>query len=95
MKKAMAFGDFILIPVLLAPLVPAVIMGLNGHGWFYTFVWIAFYIFFGVCEFLSKKFRDRTISQDIARTSPKVFWSIVGSWILLAGGLSLHWFLMR
>ena len=95
MKKAMAFGDFILIPALLLPLVPSVWMGLNGYGWFYCLVWVAFYIFFGICEMLSKKFRNKTISQDIAKTPPKIFWAIIGSWILLAGGLSLHWFLMR
>lgn len=87
--------DLILIPALLLPLVPAVWMGFNGYGWFYCIVWVAFYIFFGICEMLSKKFRGKTISRDIANTPPIVFWSIVGSWILLAGGLSLHWALMR
>jgi hypothetical protein len=87
--------DLILIPALLAPLIPAVWMGFKGFGWFYTIVWVAFYIFFGICEMLSVKFRKKTISRDIANTPPIVFWSIVGSWFLLAGGLSLHWFLMR
>jgi hypothetical protein len=91
----MGFQDIILIPALLIPIVPAVLMGLKGHGWFYLFVWIAFYIFFGICEMLSKKFRNKTISKDIAETPPYIFWSIVGSWLLLACGLSLHWFLMR
>ena len=84
--------DLILIPVLIAPLVPAVIMGFQGHGWWYLLVWIAFYIFFGICEALSKKFRGKTISQDISKTSAPVFWAIVGSWFLLSVGLSLHWF---
>jgi hypothetical protein len=87
--------DLILIPALLLPLVPAVWMGFKGYGWWYLIVWVAFYMFFGVCEILSKKFRDKTISRDIADTPPLVFWSIVGSWFLLAGGLSLHWLLMR
>jgi len=87
--------DLILIPALLLPLVPAVFMGLKGYGWFYLLVWIAFYIFFGICEMLSKKFRGKTISRDIANTPPVIFWSIIGSWFLLSGGLFIHWFLMR
>ena len=91
----MKLRDWILIPALLIPLVPAVIMGMTGYGWFYMYVWIAFYIFFGICEMLSVKFRNKTISKDIAATPPALFWFIVGSWVILAGGLSLHWFLMR
>ena len=87
--------DLILIPVLLAPLIPAILMGLKGYGWWYLIVWVAFYIFFGICEMLSKKFRGKTISRDIANTPNFIFWSIVGSWFLLSFGLSLHWFLMR
>lgn len=94
-KKGMAFGDMILIPALLVPLVPAIIMGFKGFGWFYLLVWVAFYIFFGICEMLSKKFRDKTISQDISSTPPKVFWFIIASWLILSLGLSLHWFLGR
>lgn len=87
--------DLILIPALLAPMVPAVLMGLKGYGWWYLIVWVAFYIFFGICEALSKKFRGKTISRDIANTPAPIFWSIIGSWLLLSVGLSLHWYLMR
>lgn len=89
------FKDFILIPVLLSPLIPAMIMGFMGYGWWYALVWVVFYIFFGICEILSKKFRGKSISKDISNTPTPIFWSIVGSWLLLACGLSLHWFLMR
>jgi len=87
--------DLILIPALLLPLVPAVWMGFKGFGWFYCIVWVAFYIFFGICEVLSKKFRGKTISRDIANTPPVIFWSIIGSWALLSLGLSIHWAMMR
>ncbi len=91
----MSFKDFILIPALLLPVIPAILMGLNGYGWFYTIVWGAFYVIFGICEMLSVKFRKRTISKDIASTPAPIFWSIIVSWIIIAGGLSLHWWLMR
>ena len=91
----MKLRDFVLIPALLTPVVPAVIMGLKGYGWWYCIVWVAFYIFFGICEILSKKFRGKSISRDIADTPTPIFWSIVGSWLLLSLGLSLHWALMR
>jgi len=94
-NKGVAFGDLILIPALLIPLIPAFLMGRAGYGWFYLLVWIAFYIFFGICEMLSKKFRGRTISQDISKTPPKIFWFIVVSWLILSLGLSLHWYLGR
>ena len=91
----MSFRDWVLIPALLIPIVPAVIMGFQGYGWYYALVWFAFYVLFGICELTSKKKRGKTISQDIASTPNPLFWSIVGSWVLLAGGLSLHWYLMK
>ena len=91
----MSLKDIILIPALLLPLIPAILMGLKGYGWFYAMVWGAFYVLFGICEMLSVKFRKKTISRDIASTPAPIFWSIVGTWILLALGLSLHWWLMR
>lgn len=84
-----------LVVALLTPLFPAVWMGFNGYGWFYLIVWVAFYIFFGICEMLSKKFRNKMISRDIADTPPIIFWSIITSWFILAGGLSIHWIMMR
>ena len=91
----MAFTDMLLIPVLILPLIPAVLMGLGGHGWFYFFTFFVFYLCFGLFEFLSIKIRKKSISKDIAETKPALFWSIVASWLVLAGGLSIHWFLMR
>lgn len=84
-----------LIIALLTPLLPALWMGFNGYGWFYAIVWGVFYVIFGICEGLSKKFRNKMISRDIADTPPFIFWSIIVSWFVLAGGLSLHWILMR
>ena len=74
----MKFQDAILIPVLLLPLVPAVMMGFKGYGWFYILVWVAFYVFFGICEMLSKKFRGKTISRDIANTPAPIFGELWG-----------------
>ena len=87
--------DLILIPALLIPIIPAIFMGLKGYGWFYLIVWCAFYVFFGLCEILSKKFRGKSISKDIANSPAYIFWSIIASWFLLSAGLFIHWGLMR
>ena len=91
----MSFTDILLIPVLILPLIPAAVMGFTGHGWFYFLTLFVFYLCFGLFEFLSIKFRKKSISKDIAETKPALFWAIVASWVVLAGGLSLHWALMR
>ena len=91
----MGFKDFILIPTLLAPGLAAVLMGLNGGGWWYALVWGIFYPIFGFCEYMSSKTRGKTISKDIALLPNPIFWSIIGSWWILTIGLSLHWYLMR
>jgi len=84
-----------LVIALLVPLAAAVVMGISGRGWFYAGVWIIFYPIFGLMEFLSVKFRKKTISKDIASLPSFQFWFIVASWFVLAGGLSLHWYIMR
>lgn len=91
----MGIADILIIPVLIAPLVPACIMGFTGHGWFYFLTVFTFYLCFGFFEWLSVKIRKRSISKDIARTKPSLFWSIIGTWTLMHVGITLHWWLMR
>jgi len=91
----MSIADIIIIPALVAPLVSAVMLALSGGGWYFFACVLGFYCFFGLCEFLSKKFRGRTISQDIARAKPALFWAIIGSWTLMHVVLSIHWWMCR
>ena len=95
-KKGMGFKDALLIPALIIPLVPAVIMGIKGYGWFYLGVWIMFYVAFGILgEWWSKKARGKTISTDISSTPFWLFAMVVGSWILFPIGLIIHWWMGR
>ena len=87
----MKLKDALLIPGLLLPLIPAVIMGLKGYGWFYLLVWVAFYTAFGLLEWWSTKKRGKTISQDISSTPGWIFWMVVGSWVIFPLMLILHW----
>ena len=87
--------DLLLIPILVAPLIPASIMGFTGYGWYYFATVFVFYMCFGLMEFLSKKFRNKTISQDIASTPSPLFWSIVGTWSFMHLGITLHWWCGR
>lgn len=92
MKK---FDTVMLIVALVAPLIPAVIMGFTGYGWYYFATVMTFYACFGFYEFLSKKFRDKTISQDIASTPTPLFWSVIGTWTIMHLFITLHWVLGR
>lgn len=87
--------NLVLIIALLVPLAASIVMGLSGGGWFYAGVWAIFYPIFGLMEFLSVKFRKKTISKDIAALSAGKFWFIIASWFVLSIGLSIHWYLMR
>lgn len=91
----MTLANIILIPALILPLIPAVIMGFTGSGWFYFLTIFTFYLCFGIFEFLSTKIRRKTISKDIAETKPALFWMIIGTWTLMNVGIAAHWWLMR
>lgn len=91
----MSKADVLLIPALLLPLIPAVIMGINGYGWFYFLTIFVFYLCFGLFEFLSIKIRKKSISKDIASTPPTLFWFIIGTWFVMNFGIAVHWIMMR
>ena len=92
----MKFKDMLLIPVLLLPLIPAVIMGFMGHGWFYLGVWGMFYVAFGLLgELWSKIKRGKTISTDISETPMWLFLMIAASWVIFPAGLIIHWWMSR
>ena len=92
----MRLKDALLIPGLLLPIVPAIIMGIIGYGWFYLGVWVMFYIAFGLLgELWSKKTRGKTISTDISDTPIWLFGLIVASWVLFPLVLIIHWAMSR
>lgn len=91
----MSFADFLLIPVLIAPLVGGVLLGLTSGGWYYFGTVFIFYLCFGLMEFLSTKFRGRSISKDIARSKPIVFWTIIATWMIMNVGIAIHWWMCR
>ena len=91
----MKLRDMLLLPVLVAPLVPAAVMGFTGSGWWYLITLVTFYACFGVFEYFSNKTRGTSISEDIARTKPTLFWWIIGTWTFMQTGITLHWWLSR
>lgn len=89
LKDKMLFG-------LLAPFIPATIMGFMGYGWFYLGMWFIFYAAFGILgELWSVYVRKKTISQDISDTPMWLFLMIVASWIIFPAILIVHWWMGR
>lgn len=84
-----------MIVAMLGPLVMGGIMGFSGYGWFYFLTVFTFYLCFGLFEFLSVKFRKKTISQDISRLPAPLFWGVIGTWTFMHVILTLHWYLGR
>jgi hypothetical protein len=89
LKNALLFG-------LLVPFIPATIMGFMGFGWYYLATWFMFYLAFGIFgEWLSVKFRGKTVSRDIADTPLWLFIFILISWVVFPVILMVHWAMMR
>lgn len=91
----MKLRDAIMIPALVLPLIPAVIMGFTGYGWYYFAAIFIFYLVFGLLEYLSGKNRGTPITKDIANTPSALFWSIIVTWTAMHILLTWHWILYR
>ncbi len=89
----MTLRKAILIPTLGLPIISGIFLGLNGGGWYYLGLLVAMLISLGVAEFLSVKKRGRTISKDISLMPKWLFWFVVGSFLFLGVGMSVHWIL--
>jgi len=91
----MKFRDAMLIPAMLGPLVAGTLMGMGGFGYEYLFLNLIFDGLFGFFEWRSIKRSGKSISQNIAATPDWLFWTIIGTWIAMQGGVAVHWILMR
>lgn len=78
---------------LLLPVGSAVALGVTGGGWFYLYMMLSVTAALGVFELISYKKRGRTISEDIGKSKPWVFWFVTGSFILLGVFMAWHWIL--
>lgn len=89
----MTLRQAILIPTLGLPLASAIVLGLNGGGWFYLMMVGGAIALLGILELISIKKRGRTISKDIGLAKPWVFWLVTGSFLFMGIGMAVHWIL--
>jgi len=93
MKK----GELYFVLAMILPLIPGVIMGFTGHGWYYFLTVFTFYLCFGFYEWRSVATRKKSISQDIGKVhkeKPWLFWFLVISWTLMHVAITIHWWSM-
>lgn len=85
----------ILFIVLLAGgmLLPGVVMGLKTKKWHLLYIFLAFFICFGLIEWLSTVQTGQTVSQQIweyGETNPIAFWISIGAYIVAWAALMFH-----
>jgi len=81
----MKMNEIVLMITMLSVAVFSYVVGLTWQGHF----WMAFLCFFGLVEFLLKKFTDKTLSEHVWT---KALWvRVVLSVLMLASFASLGW----
>ena len=92
-KGKVGFGEVAFIIALIAPLIPAII----AKQWYYVLTLATFYVCFIIFEIIAVKRTDKTISQhigDLHRKNATQFWWIIGTWLLMALALPIHFLMM-